>query len=82
MHINSEIRVADHCSVYALSDVSESPFRQHCEHNHEELCDQCHALDAVIYEIGKAAQNAIFPDNEQRDEVLFLFEAANRSVQA
>lgn len=82
MHINSEARVADHCSVYALSDVSESSFRQHCEHKHEELCDQCHALDVAIYEIGTAAQNAVFPDEEQRDEALFLFEAAKRSVQA
>ena len=82
MHINSEARVADHCSVYALSDVSESSFRQHCEHNHEELCDQRHALDVAIYEIGTAAQNAVFPDEEQRDEALFLFEAAKRSVQA
>lgn len=82
MHINSETRVADHCSVYALSDVSEFSFRQHCEHNHEELCDQCHALDVAIYEIETAAQNAVFPDEEQRDEALFLFEAAKRSVQA
>ena len=77
--MNSETRVADHCSVYALSDVSESSFRQHCEHN--QLCDQCHALDVAINEIGTAAQNAVFPEEEQRNEALFLFEAANRSVQ-
>ena len=46
------------------------------------MCDQCHALDVALYEIGTAVQNAVFPDEEHRDEALFLFEAAKGSVQA
>lgn len=72
---------ADHCSVFALSDVSDSSFKQHCNHNHDELCAQCNALDVPIDKIGTVAQNVVFSDEGQRDEVLFLFEAAKRSIE-
>ena len=82
MHINSQSAVADHCSVYALSDPSESSFRQQCDHQHSELCDQCHALNDVLQDIGQAAQNAAFRSEEEQDERLYLYELANQAIQA
>lgn len=80
--MDSEARVADHCSVYALSDPSESAFKQRCGHKHNELCDQCQALNGSLQEVGEAAQDAEFRNEDERDEILFLYESAKRSIQA
>ena len=81
VHIDSEARVADHCSVYALSDPSESAFKQRCDHEHNELCDQCQALNCPLQEVGEAAQDAEFRNEDERDEILFLYDSAKRSIQ-
>ena len=82
MHIDSEARVADHCSVYALSNPSESAFKQRCDHKHNELRDQCQALNGSLEEVGEAAQDAEFRNEDERDEILFLYGSAKRSIQA
>ena len=82
MHIDSGARVADHCSVYALSDPSDSAFKQQCDHEHDELCDQCQALNDALQEVGEAAQITKFHNEDERDEIQFLYESATRSIQA
>ena len=82
VHIDSHSTVADHCSVYALSDPSEISFRQQCDHQHDELCDQCQALEAVLEDISRAAHDAVFRSDEERDEKLFLYESAKGAIQA
>lgn len=74
--------MADHCSVYALSDSSESAFKQQCDHKHDQLCDQCEALHATLQNIGEAVQDTIFHNEDERDEILFLYESAKRSIQS
>lgn len=44
VHVSSSSRIASHCSVFALSDSSDSALRQKCEHDHDEFCDQCESL--------------------------------------
>ncbi|KAL9954429.1 hypothetical protein ACROYT_G041966 [Oculina patagonica] len=82
VHVDSSARVADHCSVYALSDPTENAFKQRCDHNHDELCDQCQALNSALQEVGEAVENTKFHNEDERDEILFLYEAATRSVKA
>lgn len=81
MHIDSEARVADHCSVYALNDPSESAFKQRCHHKQNEFCDQFQALNGPLQEVGEAAQDAEFCNEDERDEILLLYESAKRSFQ-
>ena len=40
--------VPDHCSVFALSDKSDADVRKQCDHTHDEVCDQCHALTVAL----------------------------------
>ena len=82
VHINSEARVADRCSVYALSDSSEFAFKQRCNHKPDKLCDQCEALRAVLQNIGEAVQDTVFQNKDERDEILFLYESAKQSIQS
>ena len=80
VHIDSEARVDDHCSVHALSNSSEFAFKQWCNHKHDELCDQCEALHGALQNIGKASQDTVFHNEDERDEILFLYESARRLI--
>ena len=82
VHIESEARVADHCSVHALHDSSEFAFKQRCNHKHDELCNQCEALHAALHNIGEAVQGTVFHNEDDRDEILFLYKSAQRSIQS
>lgn len=73
--------MADHCSVYALSDPNEAVFKQDCDHQHEEQCDQCQSINVVLKDIGQAVQDTAFRSKEERDETLYLYEEAQRAIQ-
>ena len=66
MHIDSGARVADHCSVYTLSDPSDSALKQQCDHEHNKLCDQCEALNDALQEVGEAVQITKFHNEDER----------------
>jgi len=68
--------------VYALSDSSESALKQQCDHKHDQLCDQREALHATLQNIGEAVQDTTFHNEDERDEILFLYESAKRSIQS
>ena len=35
----------EQCSVYALSNKMETEFKQQCDHDHNERCEECKAID-------------------------------------
>lgn len=45
MSENSHVR--EHCSVYALSSKTESEFKQQCDHDHDERCEECEAIEST-----------------------------------
>lgn len=73
--------MADHCSVYVLSDPNEAVFKQQCDHQHEEQCDQCQSINVVLKDITQAVQDTAFRSEEERDEMLYLYEEAQRAIQ-
>ena len=81
MHINCQSVVVDHCSVYALSDSTDSSFKQQCNHQYKEPCDQCQALSDVLQDIGQTVQDAEFHSEEERDEGLYLYDSAYQAIQ-
>ena len=43
--------MADHCSVYALSDDKEPLFNIPCDHDHDRTCPQHEELTTLVSEI-------------------------------
>lgn len=82
VHIEEKSTVADHSSVYALSDPKEGTFRQGCDHHHQDHCDQCQSLNVVLENIGLAVQDTVYHSEEERDETLYLYETAKRAIVA
>ena len=66
------ISSSSHCSVFALSDSSDSALQQKCEHSHDEFCDQCESLHFTLNNISTPVDGALFTAEEQKDEALFL----------
>ncbi|CAH3169981.1 unnamed protein product, partial [Porites evermanni] len=48
VHVSPSSPVADHCSVYALSDDKEPLFSSPCDHDHDRTCPQCEELTALV----------------------------------
>ena len=80
--MSSSSPVASHCSVFALSDSSNSDLRQQCEHDHDELCDQCESLHLTLHDIYAAVEEASFSTQEDKDEALFLANSAMLAIQS
>ena len=80
--MSSSSRVVSHCSVFALSDSSDSALRQKCEHNHDELCDQCESLHSTLKDISTVVDRASFTTEEEKDEALFLANTATLAIQS
>ena len=74
--------MADHCTVFALSDKSDADFRKECDHSHEEVCDQCEALDAAVNDIENVVQNTAFDSDDDKEEYLYLCHTAAHAIQA
>ena len=64
--------MADHCSVHALSDPSDKDFCQECDHQHDDRCSQCDALDNVLVHIENLVHSAGFHNKEDKDEACYL----------
>ncbi|XP_078372779.1 uncharacterized protein LOC144656433 [Oculina patagonica] len=82
VHVNDQSHVADHCTVFALSDKSDADFRKECDHSHDEVCDQCEALSAAIEDVKKVVQNAAFDSIDDKEEYLYLCHTAAHAIQA
>ena len=50
MHVSPSSPVADHCSVYALSDDKKPLFSSPCDHDHGRTCPRCEELVSAIQE--------------------------------
>ena len=50
-HVAESATIADHCSMYALSDSKEDPFKSTCNHSHDKRCMQCETLKDVLEKV-------------------------------
>ncbi|PFX27096.1 hypothetical protein AWC38_SpisGene8215 [Stylophora pistillata] len=80
VHTSSSSEMADHCSVHALSDPSDKDFCQECNHQHDERCTQCDALDHVLIHIENLVHSAEFHNKEDQDEACYLCRASVNAI--
>ena len=78
MSENSHVK--EHCSVYALSSKTETEFKQQCDHDHDERCEECEAIESTMKDIEKLLSGASYPKDDDRDEALYLFQTAERAI--
>ena len=82
MHVADESTVADHCMTYALSDPSDSSFRQQCQHVHDEHCRECENLDAVLDEIHTFFERVSLPSKDDCDEAIYVTKHSKEMIEA
>lgn len=80
VHVANSSQIPDHCITYSLSDNSTEDYSQACDHTHDEQCDQCQALEAVLSDITGKVKQVVFPSTDDRDEALYLTESAITAI--
>ena len=76
--------VPDHCRQFALSDPRDKDYQSECDHAHQETCDRCEELTAVLLEIDKAIR-LMFANNvseDTREELTFVAYQAKQNIEA
>ena len=38
----------EHCGVYALSSQTQTEFKQRCNHDHDERCEECKPVESTL----------------------------------
>jgi len=74
--------VANHCSVYALSDPLDLDFQQKCDHEHNDRCSHCEGLNAALLQIKATVESVNFHTEEDRDESFYLYQTAADAINA
>ncbi|CAH3171398.1 unnamed protein product, partial [Porites evermanni] len=46
--ISLKASIPDHCVAFSLSDASDPDYQVQCQHNHEDICEQCEALNETL----------------------------------
>ncbi|CAF5219470.1 unnamed protein product [Rotaria magnacalcarata] len=59
--------IADHCSVFGLSDSKDNDWNEECDHTHTDKCEDCCLLDHTLAEI-----EVILKDNDEMTEDIRL----------
>ncbi|PFX21177.1 hypothetical protein AWC38_SpisGene14335 [Stylophora pistillata] len=80
VHTSNSSEVADNCSVHALSDPSDKDFCQECDHQHDERCSQCDALDNVLVHIENLVHSAEFRKKEDKDDACYLCRTSVKAI--
>lgn len=75
-----ESEVADHCQSFALSDPDNHLFQDKCNHDHTEICFECHQLNKVLGNIETTCTE--LTSEEEREDALSMFQQAKRDLMA
>ncbi|CAF1119387.1 unnamed protein product [Didymodactylos carnosus] len=63
VHVSKSSTVADHCANFALSCPKDKDYQQKCDHNHDDICDECQNLSTTLERIENEIKSNI--ENEE-----------------
>jgi hypothetical protein len=81
VHLSQASNVADHCTLYALSDLKEQSLKSKCSHPHDQSCQRCDQLSSAISEL----ESLVPPKDmrpEDQDDMLYKFRQAAQDINA
>ena len=82
MHVSKSSAVADHCSTYALNDVTDSQLRTPCQHTHDQNCSQCEDLQSVLHNIEGYLLNEARLPPEELEDLLYIYKQSEEAIKS
>ena len=79
VHVSRLSTVSDHCATFALSDKSDKDFRQLCDHEHNDACEECLNLWVTFEEIKEAINNSTY-DEQIKARLLVKFMSHRQTI--
>ena len=72
----------DHCRKFALSDPTDPHLQEQCTHDHNETCPHCDNINVCLHEIEQVmkSDNTRYYSNEQKDDLIYDFNKAAKSI--
>ena len=79
VHVSKLSTVGDHCATFALSDKLDKDFRQSCDHEHNDTCEECFNLWVTFEEIKEAINNSTY-DEQIKARLLVKFMSYRQTI--
>ena len=73
VHVWESIAVADHCSTYALSNVTDSQLQTPYQYEYGQNCSQCEDLRSVV-------QNELCMPDEELEVLLYTYKQLEEAI--
>ncbi|CAH3186465.1 unnamed protein product [Porites lobata] len=80
VHLEKEASIPDHCVVFSLSDASHPDYQVQCQHNHEDICEQCEALNETLREIDSRINCCHFSSDDEREEAIYILQSSKLAI--
>ena len=82
MHLEKEASIPDHCVAFSLSDASDPDYQVQCQHNHEDICEQCEALNETLREIDSRINCCHFSSDDEREEAIYIMQSSKLAIRS
>ena len=78
VHLEKEASIPDHCEAFSLSGASNPDCGEKCQHNQEDTCEQCEALNYTLRE-----KNCChFSSDDERDEAIYIMRSSKLVIRS
>ena len=78
MHLEKEASIPDHCEAFSLSGASNPDYEEKCQHNQEDTCEQCEALNYTLRE-----KNCChFSSDDERGEAIYFMQSSKLVIRS
>lgn len=80
--MEKEASIPDHCVAFSLSDASDPDYQVQCQHNHEDICEQCEALNETLREIDSRINCCHFSSDDEREEAIYIMQSSKLAIRS
>ncbi|XP_028517294.1 uncharacterized protein LOC114575856 [Exaiptasia diaphana] len=80
VHVSKSSRVPDHCRQHALSQEGSQEFSSECDHQHDQVCENCELLPLVFSQLDTALSD--IPNSDEKKDMEYIINQGKKDIQA
>lgn len=79
-HFSRSSSCSDHCTMFALSDPTDTCFSSNCDHDHSDICSNCVLTHKLTEGINEATKTVRIPSEDLMEELQHEITMATKAI--
>lgn len=79
-HFSRSFSCSDHCTMFALSDPTDTCFSSNCDHDHSDICSNCVLTHKLTEGINEATKTVRIPSEDLMEELQHEITMATKAI--